>query len=220
MYAKPPAPVTTALIGINVVMFLIQQFSDTVTNWLAFNPYFAYTQPWRILTASFLHGGFFHLLFNMMMLYIIGSSVEKALGWWRYLGVYLLSAAGGSMAVIAWVAVRPESLSVWTVGASGALYGMFGAVLMLQKRAGVSTTSILILLAVNLVYGFIVPNVSWQAHLGGFIIGLLATAAFIGAGNLAKGKSQKVMTAWGILTLVGLTAAVALGTWGLYLLIT
>lgn len=217
--ANPVAPVTFTLIGINVVVFILQQILPQVTNYLAFNPVFAYLQPWRLLTAAFLHSGFTHLLFNMLMLYLIGASIEKAMGWWRYLAVYLLSAVGGSMGVITWVLIEPQSAATWTVGASGALYGLLAAILVLQRRAGLSTTSILVLLGVNLIYSFTMSNVSWQAHIGGFVMGLFATAIFVWAADWARSRGQKAMTRTGLIVLLALVLITALGTWGLYALL-
>ncbi len=218
--ASAVAPVTLTLIVINVVMFILQQFSSEVVNWLAFNPVFGYLQPWRLLTAAFVHGSFMHLLFNMLMLYLIGSSVEHALGWWRYLSVYLLSAVGGSMLIVGWVMVQPQSAATWTVGASGALYGLLAAILILQKRAGMSTTSILVLLAVNLIYSFTMSNVSWQAHVGGFLMGLLATAVFVWVADTFRSRGQKTLTGMSLVALGVLILLSVAGTWGLYALIS
>lgn len=212
-------PVTTTLIVINVVLGVAQLVTDQVTNWLAFNPVAGYVQPWRLVTAAFVHGGFLHLLFNMLMLYLIGTSVERTLGWWRYLSVYLLSAVAGSMGMIAWVLVSPSAIHTWTVGASGAIYGLFGAVLILQRRAGISTQSILILLGINLVYGFVMPGIAWQAHIGGFIGGMAATAAFWAVADKTRRDSPTTRTVWGLATLAVLVIVAALGTWGLYALI-
>lgn len=214
---NPPDPVTMTLIGINVVLLILQTIWPQVTNWLAFNPVLAHSQPWRLITAAFVHGGFIHLLFNMMMLYSIGTPIEKVLGWWRYLAIYLLSALGGSMMIIGWVLVQPQSAATWTVGASGAIYGLLGAILILQKRAGMSTTSIMVLLGVNLFYSFTMSGISWQAHVGGFLMGLISTAAFFWAWEKAQPKGQKAMTTYGVVTLAVLALAALGGTAGLYL---
>ncbi|WRS31193.1 rhomboid family intramembrane serine protease [Actinomycetaceae bacterium MB13-C1-2] len=218
--ASAVAPVTLTLIVVNVVMFILQQFSSDVINWLAFNPVFGYLQPWRLVTAAFVHANFTHLLFNMLMLYLVGSSVERALGWWRYLAVYLLSAVGGSMLIIGWLLVQPQSAATWTVGASGALYGLLAAILVLQRRAGMSTTSILVLLAVNLIYSFTMSNVSWQAHVGGFLMGLLATGIFVWAADAFRSRGQKTLTGMSLVALVALVVLSVAGTWGLYALVS
>ncbi len=217
-FADSGAPVTTTLVAINVLVFVAQQFSPMVIQYLGFTPGAGYFQPWRLLTTAFLHGGFFHLLFNMLMLYLIGSSVEKAVGWWRYLAIYFLSALGGSMAIIGWVLVQPETVGQLTVGASGALYGIFGAVFVVQRKSGMSTTSILVLLGVNLAYGFMTPGISWQAHIGGFIAGLLVTLVYIRLADYVRGRSYRSVVTLDVATTVGLVAVFALGTWGLYAL--
>ncbi len=213
------SPVTATLIALNVAVFVAQLFSSAVLNTLAFNPIWAFLQPWRFVSSAFVHAGFWHLLFNMLMLYLLGSAVERALHWWRYLALYLLSAFAGSMLIVGWAFVSPESLSGWTVGASGAIYGMFGAILVLQKRAGMSTTSILTLLGINLVYGFLMPNISWQGHIGGFIGGLLTALLLVAIADKVRRKGRTQTTIWSLVGLAVLTAAMVGGTWGMYALL-
>mgnify|MGYP002724164824 CR=1 FL=1 len=210
---------TATLIALNVIIYVIQLFTSELLNAFAFNPLWAYAEPWRFLTSAFVHAGFLHLLFNMLMLYLLGSAVERVLGWWRYLAVYLLSAFGGSMLILGWGFVSPESLGGWTVGASGAIYGMFGALLILQKRAGMSVNSILVLLAVNLVYGFVMPNVSWQGHIGGFLGGLIATALLILVVDKTRRRGKTATVIWSLVGIAALSAAMVGGTFGMYALL-
>lgn len=209
------APVTMSLIVINVVLFLVQMVWKKLFAYLAMTPAAADVQPWRIITTAFLHAGFFHLLFNMMMLYLLGSSVEKVFGWWRYLSIYLLSALGGSMAVVAWVLVEPATLNVVTIGASGAVYGMFGALFMVQRRSGMSTKSILVLLGINLIYGFITPGISWQAHIGGFIAGLAVTAMYIFVAEKTRAGGRGAQMRWSAVATAGVVILLSAATWGL-----
>lgn len=167
--------VTYALIGACVLLFLADQFSSEVFNYLAFTPQYGQVQPWRFLTTAFLHGGIIHLGFNMLSLYFVGRAVEEALGAWRYALVYILSALGGTLAVLIWVLAVPATWLQATVGASGAVFGLFASVFVLQRRAGMDTRAVLVLLGVNLVYGFLLPSVSWQAHLGGMVVGAVVT---------------------------------------------
>ena len=212
-------PVTTALIAINALMGVAQLFSSQVTNWTAFSPVAGYLQPWRFLTAAFVHGGFFHLLFNMMMLLALGQSVERALGWWRYLSVYLLSAFAGSMGMLAWVFVDQNSWQTWSLGASGAVYGLIAAVFVLQKRSGMSTQSILILLGINVVYGFVVPGIAWQAHVGGFLGGLIVSAVFLNVAEKTLRIPPKARTRIALAALAGLVVLFVGATWGIYALL-
>ena len=209
------APVTKVLIALNVVLFIVDKMWPTLFQYLAMTPGVASVQPYRLLTTTFLHAGFFHLLFNMMMLYLLGSSVEKVFGWWRFLAIYLLSALGGSMAVVAWVLVEPATINVATVGASGAIYGMFAAIFMVQRRSGMSTTSILVLLGINLVYGFITPGVSWQGHIGGFLLGLVATGVYIFVADRSRSGGRAAQVKWSALATVAMVAVLSAATWGL-----
>ena len=213
------SPVTATLIGINVLLFIVQYLWSPLFQYLAFTPQIGTVQPYRMLTTTFLHAGFFHLLFNMLMLAILGNSIERAFGWWRYLAIYLLSALGGSVAIVGWVLAQPGTWVQATVGASGAIYGLFGAIFVAQRRAGMSTTSIVILLVVNLIYGFTVPGISWQAHIGGFVAGLLVSSLYLGVFDWTRGKSVAIKTTWAIIATVAMLAALAGLTWLFYALV-
>ena len=131
----------------------------------------AYMEPWRMLTAAFLHslGNPLHLLLNMYTLWIMGRVLEPALGWPRYLALYLIAALGGSVAVL-WL----SSPFVPVVGASGAVYGLFAALFIIMRRTGQNVTGIAVLIAINLGLSFMPgTNISWQGHLGGLVTGAL-----------------------------------------------
>lgn len=129
-------------------------------------------QWYRLLTAAFLHAGLFHLLTNMFALIIVGPPLEAALGRSRFLALYVLSALGGS--TLSFLVSDPGTLGV---GASGAIFGLFGAFYVVLRRLGGETGQVLALIAINLVITFAVPIIDWRAHLGG-----LATGAVVGAG--------------------------------------
>ena len=128
---------------------------------------------YRLVTAAFLHAGLFHILFNMFALLQIGPVLEQALGRGRFLALYLLSALGGSVA--AYVLADPGQLGV---GASGAIFGLFGAYYVVVRRLGGETSTIVVLLGINLVITFTVPNIDYRAHLGGLVTGALLAAVF------------------------------------------
>ena len=128
---------------------------------------------YRLLTAAFLHAGVFHLAMNMFALATLGPVLESALGRVRFLALYLLSALGGS--VLSFVLSSPGQLGV---GASGAIFGLFGAYYVVVRRLGGETRSIVTLLVINLVITFAVPIIDWRAHLGGLVTGALIAAAF------------------------------------------
>jgi membrane associated rhomboid family serine protease len=133
----------------------------------------AHGEWWRLITAAFLHYGPLHLAMNMLVLWFVGGPIEYALGRWRYLGVYLVSGLAGSAGALL---VSPTSV---TVGASGAIFGLFGALLVLEYEhtgrlvGGPAFT----LIALNLVLTFAIPNVSWGGHVGGLVGGALGTLA-------------------------------------------
>lgn len=193
---KVDTPITFGLLGITVVSYLVGMVWPTLDQYLAFNPVVAYTQPWRFFTVSLVHAGFFHILFNMMMLYFLGTWGERIIGHWRFLSLYLLSTFGGSVAVLAWAVVQPSSLTTWTVGASGAIYGMFGAVLVQQLRNKLNPTSIIVLLAINLVYSFTVGGVSWQGHLGGLLVGALTAFVYSVLATPRPGVTARTQGIW------------------------
>jgi membrane associated rhomboid family serine protease len=121
---------------------------------------------YRLVTAAFLHVGLLHLALNMISLAVLGPPLEAALGRSRFLALYLLSALGGSVA--AFLLAPPNTLGV---GASGAIFGLFGAFYVVVRRLGGSTSTIVGLLVVNLIITFAVPFIDWRAHLGGLVTG-------------------------------------------------
>lgn len=191
------APITMLLMAVNVVLFVLEWFVPQVYQWLAFYPPSAYFEPWRFVTTAFLHAGVVHLGMNMLSLYWLGQSVEPMMGKTRFLAAYMLSALGGTVFVLGWVVVSPQSFNTVTVGASGAVFGLFGAIFALQKAMGANTRSIGVLLAVNLMYGFLIPGISWQAHVGGLLVGALVTVLMLKLDRPVAGmtaRSQNVRT--------------------------
>ncbi|MFI0356529.1 rhomboid family intramembrane serine protease [Actinomadura sp. 9N407] len=136
-------------------------------------------QWYRLFTSMFLHqpprGGSFgitHILFNMWALWAIGPALEQALGRWRFLSLYLLAGLGGSVLLYL---LDPLS---GAVGASGAIFGLFGAFFVIGKKLGGQTGPIVFLLVINLVITFAVPGISWQGHVGGLIVGSALAVAY------------------------------------------
>lgn len=127
---------------------------------------------WRLVTSAFLHGSLLHIAFNMYALYLFGPFVEKALGTVRFIAAYLTTAIGAS--VFVYCLSEPRGL---TIGASGAVFGLFGMALMLLLRAKQDVTTLIVLLAINGVIS-LQGNISWQGHLGGFVAGCILGAAF------------------------------------------
>jgi membrane associated rhomboid family serine protease len=165
--------VTLSLIGLNVAVFLVL----AVANRLVFDTGLivvgvAQGEWWRLGTSMFVHTELLHLFFNMFALWIFGPQLEQLLGRLRFAALYLLSGLAGGVAVY-WLA----GTSTITYGASGAVFGLLGAALVVSVRRGYDVSWLIGLLAINLVFTFVAPNISWQGHLGGLIGGLVLGAA-------------------------------------------
>ncbi len=194
---------TYAIIAITALVYvvtLIPGFGSAVQNALLFWAPALYPElsglfePWRILTAALVHGSFWHLGLNMLALWMIGRSLEPLLGRGRFVTLYLLSAAGGSVGVALLSFLTP------VVGASGAIFGLFGALIVIGRHIGANIAGIAIVLAINLAIGF-VPGmgVSWQAHVGGLVVGLLVGFIYI----RTRSARQKALQIW-LLVAVGI----------------
>ncbi len=129
---------------------------------------------WQLVTAGFTHVSVLHIGFNMFALWVIGPQLEAALGRARFLALYFLSLLAGSTVVL-WAA--PEFQA--TLGASGAIYGLFAALLIVALKVGGDVRQLVILIGINVFLTFAVPNISWQGHLGGFLGGAAIAAALV-----------------------------------------
>jgi membrane associated rhomboid family serine protease len=127
---------------------------------------------WRLLTSAFLHENVLHIAFNMYALYLFGPFVERALGRARFIAAYLTVSVGASVFVY-WLS-EPRAL---TIGASGAVFGLFGMALIFLLKAKQDVSTLLVLLAIN-AFLSTQGNISWQGHLGGFIVGCALGATF------------------------------------------
>ncbi len=194
--------VTWVLLVANVAVYILQQLASGVTLMLAMRPVnVASGEFYRLITAAFLHapGSILHIAFNMWALFILGRPMEDALGRLRFATLYLLSALGGS--VLGYL-VAPPGLA--SIGASGAIFGLFGATFVVAKRLRIDTRWILGLLAINLVLTFVVPGIDWRAHIGGLITGAALAVAFAYA---PRARRTLVHVGAG----VGLAALLAIG---------
>jgi membrane associated rhomboid family serine protease len=195
--------VTMILIGICVVVFIAQlAVPGFERDFYNLGIAVADGEYYRLLTAAFLHGGTLHLLFNMLALYLLGPTLEAALGRTRFLALYLLSALGGS--VTSYVLASPLQPSL---GASGAIFGLFGAMLVISRRLRADVAGIAVVLAINLVLSFTIPNIDWRAHLGGLVVG-----AIIAAGFAYAPRARRDLFAYGVCGLA-LVAEVVAALW-------
>ena len=195
--------VTRILIGLNISVFAVNLLQGAsmgrnggrlFENWLLIAQGVdshgdlvgvAEGQWYRMLTAAFLHGGIVHLAFNMYFLWIIGTAMEVTIGRWRYLALYLVSALAGSAGALL---ISPN---VPTVGASGALFGILGAAVVFERQGShVLGGQALGIALINFALTFLIPNISFGGHLGGFVGGILCGLAMtrFGRGHAAYGR--------------------------------
>ncbi|HKT44218.1 MAG TPA: rhomboid family intramembrane serine protease [Gaiellaceae bacterium] len=177
------ARITGGLIALNVIIYLITAVQGAGLNspggslygkWILYGPYVDRGDWWRLVTAMFLHGFLLHIVFNMVALWFVGRAVELYLGPTRFLLLYFVSGLAGSAGALV------QSPTTPVVGASGAIFGILGALLILEwqatgRFAGQALTWIVINLVLNLSYG---GNISIGGHIGGLIGGILVTLAF------------------------------------------
>lgn len=215
-YEGTGAVVTKALVGLNVAIYFAQLAQGAPISADRGSIYgegvlradaVADGDWWRLITAAFLHYGPIHLAMNMLALWWFGAALEQVLGRGRFVLLYLVSGLAGSAGALV---VSPNAL---TVGASGAIFGILGAALVLeQQRNYVFGGSALSLIAINLIFTFAFPNVSIGGHLGGLVGGMLGTLALsrFGRGHALYGRPGLV----GIAGLVGVgVLAVAVSYW-------
>ena len=186
------AVVTWTLVAINVAVFLVTWIRPSIVNNLELLGRASYTyggavhgvaagEWYRLITSAFLAPatglsglGFVDILFNMWALIFVGPSLEGLLGRARFLAVYLVSALGGG---VMYYFLAPANYPA--VGASGAIFGLFGAWFVVSKRLRLDTRGIVALIAINLAFSFYYHTaIAWQAHIGGLLTGALLTAAY------------------------------------------
>ena len=193
----------TALIAVNVLAFVLQQGSgDQLTvDGLLFGPAVADGEVWRIVTSAFLHGSLIHIGFNMYALWILGNPLEEGLGWPRFSLLYLAGLFGGAMAVLAFDYDAP------TLGASGAVLGLGGALAAVLWSRGVklTQTSLGFVLGLNLVLPLIASRISFWGHFGGIVAGFVAGALIGWLPRLGRSDSLAVAAtaAWCAVLAVG-----------------
>ncbi|WP_329411765.1 rhomboid family intramembrane serine protease [Streptomyces sp. NBC_00704] len=204
--AADPHLVTKILVGLNLALFVVQQaVGDSFTERFeligrAVMPDLGFGvlqgvaegQWYRLLTSMFLHLTYIHILFNMLSLWWIGGPLEQALGRARYLALYLVSGLAGS--ALTYLITEPNAASL---GASGAIYGLFGAFVVLVRRQRYDMRPVLALLAINLLFTFRWAGIAWQAHIGGLAAGLV-----IGAVMIYAPRERRALIQYGTCALV------------------
>lgn len=218
------SPVTWLFIAINVAIFVVVSIQGHAflgpaegSSLLQRSVLVPFTmvegQYWRIITSGFMHFGLMHLAFNMYALWVLGCDVETALGSARFAVLYWLSLLAGSASVV-WFSAP----NVATAGASGAIFGLMGAELIVLLRLKLKLTGFLTVLVLNIIMGFTLPGISIQAHLGGFAVGLIVATAFIYvplwmSKATKKPITKKSVNLWGWGATVLVTVAVIISLW-------
>jgi membrane associated rhomboid family serine protease len=168
---------TYTLMGICVLVFIFQSIpgiGSHITSALVYGGVFSTSyafQPWRLLTSVFAHASLLHIALNMYTLWVFGQILEPLIGKWRYLALFLIGGLAGSVGMLV---LAPSSFAL---GASGAIFGMFGALVVIQRKLGGPVRQLVVLIVINLALGFFPifgGTIAWQAHLGGLVGGLLA----------------------------------------------
>src|SRR6516162_5931710 len=211
------AVVTYTLIALNVAFYLVEWVYPRIVDYLALIGLaydskvhavigVAHGQEYRLLTSAFLHepgfGGFgpLHIIFNMWALILVGPALEHLLGRLRFLAVYVLSALGGSVMFYLLAPANQPGL-----GASGAIFGLFGAYFVVSRRLRMDSRLIVSLIVINLVISFWLHGIAWQAHVGGLITGGLLTAAYAYA---PRGQRAIIQAGATVLVVAALVIAV------------
>ena len=190
---------TYAILATCVAVYVAQQVSDLADRGLVVASMVAGGELWRVVTSGFLHGSPLHLLFNMLILFQIGTSLEGRLGRARFLGVYFSSLVGGSIGALL---LQPPNTG--SLGASGAVFGLMGAVVVLPKRGrSPIESSVAGLLVINLVITFVFPGISIGGHLGGLAAGLLGGLVIRVVGE--RSDLRRALLAAGVLAVLTLS---------------
>ncbi|MBV9102684.1 MAG: rhomboid family intramembrane serine protease [Candidatus Eremiobacteraeota bacterium] len=180
----PLSTATNALVLINVLAYVWESSTGAFSSDYAllahgaiYGPLVTQGQWWRIVTGAFLHGGLLHVGFNMFALYQVGTFLEMLVGAPRMLIVYMVSLVGSGIAVVLF------NYNEVTVGASGAIFGIFGALVAIGLRLGRPGRGLmqqtLPIIVINLAIGFTIPNISSVGHIGGLVSGFVAGLAML-----------------------------------------
>jgi membrane associated rhomboid family serine protease len=208
------ALVTKGLIGLNVAVFVLslaqgatfgQAGGELFVDGALYGPAVAAGDWWRLLTSTFLHSGVIHLAMNMFILWIVGAQLEESMGRARFLLLYLVAGLAGSAGALV---LEPNAV---TVGASGSIFGLLGALLVLERQGTyVLGGSVLGLVVINVAITFFIPGISVGGHLGGLAGGALGTLALsrFGRGHALYGRAGVAGTA-GLLAVGAISVAIA-----------
>jgi membrane associated rhomboid family serine protease len=212
----PSTPlVTQALIVINVIAFLAETAGGSglgsggggqiYTKGALFGPAIAHQHEyWRLLSSGFLHAGFFHIFVNMLSLWFIGQMLEPAIGRVNFAAVYLASLFAGSFGALLF---QPDAL---TIGASGAIFGVFGALIVVARARGIPIwqSGLGTVLVLNLLFSVTFSGISIGGHLGGLVGGLITGTLIVELGE-RRGAKGLALAGCALVAVISIAAAIA-----------
>ncbi len=178
----------TKFLSISLLVVYVFQFllgDVLIANFALFAPSVANGKWWLLFTAGFLHGSIIHLLFNVYILWVLGSQLENIVGKAKFIIIYFVSLLGGSLASYLF-----SPFGTYSIGASGAIFGLMGAMLVVGRKRNLDISQVTTLVVINVVIGFVISGIDWRAHLGGLAAGAVITWVLINATSL-KGKNQR-----------------------------
>lgn len=208
---------TFAIIAVNVAFYAVtvvqagsvsgNQAAPLEHAMVLFPPAVAAGQWWRMVTNGFVHFGLTHIALNMVSLWFVGKDLERIIGPARYASLYALSLLGGSVAAYLFTFAQHAHGGLGYAqsgGASGAIFGVLGGVLILVLRLKLNPRTVILIIVANLVFDFAIPEISWQAHIGGLVTGALFTLAVLYAPGRYRRAAQLATAAGLLAVMVGL----------------
>ncbi|AKH83514.1 Rhomboid family protein [Streptomyces sp. CNQ-509] len=207
--SEDPRLITKIILGLNLAVFLaVLTGGDRVSDpmLLVGKAIFSFGgslegvaegQYYRLLSSVFLHEEVAHIALNMLALWFLGPPLEAALGRLRFVTLYVLSGLGGS--ALFYLVAAPNDAAL---GASGAIFGLFGATAVLMRRMNYDMRPVLVLLAINLVFTFTWSGIAWQGHIGGLVIGTAVAYGFVHAPRDKRVLVQRAVAAAALLAIV------------------
>jgi membrane associated rhomboid family serine protease len=193
--------ITYSIIAVCVIVFILECVTglnpisgggrSPVEEALAYYPHSILVGPWRVITVNFVHANILHIAANMYSLFIVGIPLERYLGRVRYLAFFFITGIGAVVAVDFFT-------NELVVGASGAIFGVLGALVVFARRMGLRTAQLYIVIVINLALGFFVAGIAWQAHVGGLLVGVAVAFLLLRTAGVRR-------QVWQVLGLVGVT---------------
>lgn len=207
--------ITTGIMALCIFVWLVEVLLSIIrptgarlmVAYGAFTPLMSLQHPWTFISSMFMHdpSGIVHILFNMLTLWSVAPMLERLMGHLPFLALYMLSGLGGDAGMMVWAVISPDSAGWLTssYGASGALFGLFAAILVVFRRGGYDIRPMLIWMVINFLMPFVIGGIAWQAHLGGFVCGGVFTWLLVSGLHALRGKSLTYRTVtYGLVILV------------------